>query len=211
MKKILTVVLAFTLLSLCAASAFADAEWMDTMTSSGNKYEGYVENGNQNGFGILTWENGGQHYGMFANGYRNGFGIYLYTDSEEDTAYFVLGSFTDGKLNGRGIFQNKNGLRYDGPYEDGNRTAEIGFTKDEYGFVKDALLGDDGTYTGEVAPDTTTPNGIGILRKKDGAIYAGQFSMGNREGYGLYVSPDKQVTSGMWENDKLVDPGAEWR
>ena len=60
MKKLLTVVVLFTILSLCVSSAFADVEWMDTITSSGIKYEGYVENGDLNGFGIATYSNGSQ-------------------------------------------------------------------------------------------------------------------------------------------------------
>ena len=211
MKKLVAVVSVLVLLSICALSAFADAEWMDTMTSSGNKYEGYVENGNLNGFGILTWENTGQHYGMFANGSRNGFGIYIYPDGEEETAYLILGSFIDGKLNGRGIVQYKDGRRYDGPFEEGVRTAEIGFTKNEYGFVRDVYLGEGNDYTGEVLPDTTTPNGFGIMIAGNGDLYVGQFVSGVREGYGIACSyEEKAVTSGIWANDELVEPGAEW-
>jgi len=211
MKKALTVLLTLALVFLCVSSALADAEWMSTMTSSGLMYEGFVENGNLNGFGILTYDNGGQHYGMFADGNRNGFGIYFYPDGEEETAYLILGSFTDGKLNGRGILQHKDGRRYDGPFEGGNRTAEIGFTKNEYGFVRDALLDHGSTYTGEVIPGTTTPNGFGIMIAGDGALYVGQFVSGIREGYGISCSYDEKiVTLGVWANDELVAPGVEW-
>ena len=211
MRKIITVLGAFALALLCVTSTLADAEWMDTMTASGNKYLGFVENGDMNGFGCYKMTTGREYYGMFSDGNFNGFGIYVYADSAEETAYLTLGNFIESKINGRGIIQLMDGMRYDGPYEDGTRLSKVGYTRDEYGFVRNTLLSDGDTYTGEVLPDTTTPNGFGILIKRDGTIYVGQFAAGYREGYGLYVNPDKQFSSGIWENDELVDPGAAWK
>jgi len=196
---------------VCATTAFADVEWMDTMTSNGNKYLGFVENGDLNGFGCYRMTTGREYYGLFSNGDFSGFGIYVYKDSEEETAYLTLGYFIENKINRRGIIHYKDGLRYEGPYENGERLSKVGYTLDEYGFVKDILLNGSDSYTGEVSPDTTTPNGFGILIKQDGAIYVGQFASGNREGYGLYVSPEKHFASGTWADDELVDPGAEWK
>ena len=208
-RKVIAVLGAFALVLLCTTSALADAEWMETMTANRVKYVGFVENGSQEGFGISTYTEGGYYYGIHANGLRHGFGIYLFPDT--DSAYLYSGTYLEGKRNGRGIFQYRDGRRYDGPFEDGKRSAQVGFSQDEYGFVSDVLLSDGNTFSGEVLPGTTTPNGFGVLIMQDGAIYVGEFASGVCEGYGLFLSPEKQVYSGMWENNELVDPGAEWK
>jgi len=211
MRKHIAVLGVIILVFLCAPGALADAEWMDTITSNGTRYVGYVENGDLNGFGTSNYTNGAQYYGMHANGSRNGFGIFVYADDQEDnSSYLLIGNYVDGPIVGHGIAQDRNGYRYDGPFSGDGRAAKVGYTIDEYGFVSDVYLGEGNGYTGEVLPGTMTPHGFGIMIAGDGALYVGQFVSGVKEGYGISCTYEKVVTSGLWANGVLVDPGAQW-
>ena len=210
MKKYLTALGLLVFALVCASGALADAVWMETMTNDGTKYKGYVENGELNGFGIAQYSNGNQYFGMHANGLRNGFGIYIYADTEENASYILVGNYLDGLIMGYGIAQDKSGFRYEGPFDGGGRAAKIGYTRDEHGFVRGALLDSDIIYTGEVIPDTTIPYGFGIAIEPDGSIYIGRLDSGFREGFGICVTPDKRVTQGFWDYDALSDSETVW-
>ena len=83
--------------------------------TDGHYIDGEWKDDAQHGFGIVR--NGvGRYEGNFTNGKLDGFGIYLWLNGDR-----YEGEWRDGDLNGKGIFSWSNGTSYEGGWKDGRK------------------------------------------------------------------------------------------
>ena len=76
----------------------------------GKSYEGELSNGDLNGFGIFTWNNGKKYFRFYKDGYKEGFGIYL--NSFNKYLNCIIGFWFKGKINGPCIIIKRNIIFY---------------------------------------------------------------------------------------------------
>ena len=87
------------------------------------KYKGDVENGEPNGFGVLTHPNGDNYVGEFKGGFPNGQGTLTSPDG-----WKYVGEFKNGIRNGQGTETYSSGNKYVGEFKDGNYHGQGTFT-----------------------------------------------------------------------------------
>ena len=83
------------------------------------KYEGEIENGELNGQGILSLNNGKKYGGEWKNGKYNGQGTLTLPDGEK-----YVGGYKDGERNGQGTFNFLNGEKYVGEWKNGEKNGQ---------------------------------------------------------------------------------------
>lgn len=83
-------------------------------------YEGTFADGQQNGIGKFTWENGDWYVGQFKNNLIEGFGIW-----KEIGYTLYIGSLKRGNREGYGIYLFNNGDVYEGEFK-GNKMNGVG-------------------------------------------------------------------------------------
>jgi hypothetical protein len=80
---------------------------------------GSFKNGTLSGFGILVFGNGSSTYiGMFEDDIQNGYGILT-----DDEGYVLEGTFKEGTLSGEGRWTNPSGDIMVGEYRAGEQTG----------------------------------------------------------------------------------------
>lgn len=200
-------------------------------------YEGAFTEGRAQGFGVITFNDGGTYEGEWSEGRINGQGIARYAN---DATY--EGSFRDGLPHGRGeangngtrfpnIFgswQNgvphgfilityPDGTRYEGSIEQGHISGagEVVFAN---GIVYNGewrnghfygwgRLSHSGGYLYDGPWRNGIRHGIGTERYTDGSEYVGSFSLNQREGIGNLSRPDGFFYRGEWLNDEIHGEG----
>ena len=82
--------------------------------SNGDKYDGEMQNGMNDGFGTYYWNNGSIYEGKWAKGLKEGFGKEFFLNQD-----FYEGYFHNDQRNGFGKFYyNNDGSRYEGNWMD---------------------------------------------------------------------------------------------
>ncbi|MEM8542718.1 MAG: pentapeptide repeat-containing protein [Cyanobacteria bacterium P01_H01_bin.119] len=112
--------------------------------------------------------------------YRNGVEYYGDFDTEAGIP-----------VDGRGTMIFANGDRYDGEFQDGDRSGCGTFT-----------FANGRQYMGQFRSDTF--DGIGVWQMETGDRYVGQFRDNKCEGWGTFLFADGSSQSGTWENGTLV-------
>lgn len=77
-------------------------------------YEGDIVDGEPNGQGKMTWDDGTVYVGGFKDGYFDGQGTMTWSDGEK-----YVGGFKNGKRNGQGTYTFADGDKYVGGFKDG--------------------------------------------------------------------------------------------
>ena len=172
-------------------------------TDSGTYY-GEVENGEPNGYGQMSYDNGNVVTGKWVNGERQGYikatecnGCtveILRKDNEiRITLPFIKGGVYRGffKEDSRGITKFENGATYIGKFEK---------CKIVYG----RWVGKKGAlYIGEFG-ENADRCGNGKLRFEDGTIYIGEFKKNLANGYGKLYYPDGTILEGQWKDNEYI-------
>ncbi len=151
------------------------------------EYNGKIEHGIINGFGVMEFTNGNLYTGNWINDDENGMGNLKYYNGDEYT-----GNWVDGLKCGEGTMKYANGDEYIGnwveSYQNGQGTMKYA-NGDEY--IGNWIEG--------------IPNGIGTMKYKNGDIYFGAWINGLQNGFGTLMYLDKQFQSGNWINGEFVN------
>lgn len=121
MKIRITLWLSSVILMLAAHQAYAD----QFTYSDGTKYDGQMENGAPNGYGIITWTNGKRYEGMVSNGQQHGKGAYY-----NPSGYKEIGEYVNGKKHGQCKIIYPDGGYTIGEFRDGQQYNAKEYNKD---------------------------------------------------------------------------------
>lgn len=189
---------------------------------SGEKYEGYWENGKRNGEGTNFWINGEKYTGEWKDDIRHGTGTNTYKASSEYNYY--KGNYVMGKMTGQGVFEWKSGQKYTGSFKnsyfDGEGTMVyadgriesgiwekdkyVGKSKNNYGCISGNCQDGSGTYTFENGSKYVGGfvngnfNGRGTYYFENNDKYMGEYKDGNRHGQGTYIWNNGVKYVGEW-------------
>ncbi len=94
---------------------------------SGDKYDGYWQNGKQHGKGKMTYAFGGYYDGDWVNGMKQGRGTAVVPGGDK-----YSGDFYNGYMHGRGVLTFYDGARYEGGFSYGKMEGS-GALYDRYG------------------------------------------------------------------------------
>lgn len=194
--------------------------------ASGNSYDGMWRNDKKEGSGKLRWSSGAIYKGEFKSGVREGHGIVTYADGasydgmwkndeKEGLGEFrwpsgsiYKGDYSNGKRHGYGKMEWSNGDVYTGDWKNDHRNGE--------GICK---YSDGGEYTGTWKNDKRHGEGrMKYAEEKKGnvltmkfyrkhAVYDGEWSEGERHGWGVYEAINGDKYEGYWEHDKKHGKG----
>ncbi len=180
---------------------------------NGDKYYGYMKDGQHSGKGIYYNKNGNiQYNGEWKDGKLNGCGIEYFT--QNDT---YVGEFKDGKRNGKGTFIFSDGSKYLGDWLNEKRHGKGCF-----------ISADGSKYIGDYLNDKRDGEGIeyysngdiffkGLWKKGHkngygieyfnsfpfkGDLYKGEFKDGKRSGKGTFIKANGCKYVGNWSNNK---------
>jgi hypothetical protein len=81
-------------------------------------YEGEIVDGEPQGFGILTFNNGDKYTGDFENNWFHGVGLFEWSNGD---VYVYIGDFDEGLRTGFGIYTRPSGDQYEGDWLNGER------------------------------------------------------------------------------------------
>lgn len=170
------------------------------------EHEGHVDkDGQPQGPGKVTWDDGRIYEGDFKDGLAHGRGKMIFGDGS-----MYEGDFEDDKKNGKGKYTYTEGSIYEGDFEDDQRHGQGKVTYDDADVYEgewqhDAIHGK-GKYTynngnfykGEFENDQI--NGQGKMKYADGSTYDGEWLNGIRHGTGIKRYKDGSVYNGLWNN-----------
>jgi hypothetical protein len=125
------------------ASATAPTQTVGKLTLNGAKYEGEIHNGQANGKGKLTLDDGRRYVGEFKDNQRHGQGTWTvegfkYTGGWQNDSYHgqgtetyprgrkYVGEFKDGFRNGQGIMTLPDGRKFEGEWQRNNYVGPVG-------------------------------------------------------------------------------------
>ncbi|MFZ5781862.1 MAG: protein kinase domain-containing protein [Pseudomonadota bacterium] len=159
----------------------------------------------------LSYEGGASYVGQVTDGKRQGLGVAELASGERQA-----GEWSADRLNGLGTVRLADDTRYSGQWRDGQSTGlgvreKPGVERAEGTFKAGSLegpgvrraLGDAAiVQSGEFHGDQL--DGPGVETAK-GQRYEGSFRAGRRNGYGQLTEADGKVTSGRWQDGKLVE------
>lgn len=153
-------------------------------------YTGEILNGKANGMGAAKYAGGNvlRYVGHFDNGFYNGKGIMFF-----DNGAFLSGTWSKGKLNGKGSNLTAEGTLYIGDFVNGVKSGQgVLFYKDK-SFVK-------GTFSNDKM------SGRCITIWASGSIISDVYFLNDqRNGTGFqYEAESKQLFQGEWKDDKWV-------
>jgi len=124
---------------------------------------------------------------------QRSFGEYLKFESKKGNQMHYVGQVKNHKANGIGIALLDTGSRYEGEWYNNERHGEGSF-----------YWSDGQYYTGAYQNDKR--NGLGTYHWPNGEKYVGFWKDDKRNGKGDFYNADGDIiTSGFWENDKLVE------
>ena len=182
-----------------------------TFNDNANYYEGHFVDGFRNGFGMFTWYDRKEYYiGEFKNGTFNGYG-YLkkggeilqagYYENGKQTRNMITADFKNKRANGNCIGNCSNGFGF---YQFSNRDTYVGFfTNGQIDKVGAYGWSSGDSYIGEISNKNFTGQGVQYYQST-GTSYYGNFTSGIRNGLGVYVNKEKQITNkGYWLNGVL--------
>ncbi|CAD8211505.1 unnamed protein product [Paramecium octaurelia] len=87
--------------------------------TEGDTYEGEMENGFAEGWGVYTRKNGDQYIGWWHNGFQHGIGKEIFADKTE-----YEGTFVKGKKHGKGKITFPDGSSYEGQFQKDSFSGE---------------------------------------------------------------------------------------
>jgi len=159
----------------------------------------------------LSYEGGANYVGQVADGKRQGLGVAEFANGERQA-----GDWSADRLNGLGTVRLADDTRYAGQWRDGQSTGlgmreKPGVERAEGTFVAGRLegpgvrraLGEPATVqSGDFRGDQLDGPGVETVK---GQRYEGTFRAGRRNGYGQLTDADGKVTSGRWQDGKLVE------
>lgn len=153
----------------------------------------------KNGYGIERYRNGSIYVGDFSKDCVSGKGMLLSFEKEipnVDGAVIYVGSWMDGKKEGKGVCYDSSGnIVFQGTFSK-NKPSAAAAKQDNKQF-RTIEKGEE-LYVGEVKGNI--PNGYGLKLRKDGAIQFGVFKNGVLKGVCMTLfSPD------VWEVGQWVD------
>ena len=159
-------------------------------------YTGEVKNGKPNGMGVAKYTSGNvvRYVGSFVNGVYSGRGTMLF-----DNGAFLTGTWSNGKLNGKGSNLTQDGALYIGDFADGLKNGKgiIIYKNNSFvkgGFKEDKMSGrcinlwEDGTIISDVVYADDKRNGTGYQ----------------------YEAKSKTTYAGEWKDDKWVQSASPY-
>ncbi|MGB3149862.1 MAG: hypothetical protein WBB27_04300 [Maribacter sp.] len=135
--------------------------------------------------------------GMRSQLKNKSFGEYLSFKSSKANQMHYVGQVKSNQANGRGVAILNTGSRYEGEWKANKRHGEGTF-----------YWPDGEYYVGSYLNDQR--NGLGTYYWPNGEKYVGQWKNDKRNGKGVFYGKDgKEITSGIWKNDKLAEEDKE--
>ena len=149
-------------------------------------YQGDVQDGKRQGWGVFFWAGGGMHRGEFAQDWRTGQGEY-----SAPNGYRAVGRFVNNHLDGEAWERLRDGGRKKGNFANGKLEG-----------AGSLLFADGDLYTGNFAAGSF--NGPGTYRWTSGSSFEGNFSNGKMDGQGTYTSTSGERSSRTYNAGTLV-------
>ena len=150
---------------------------------------GTWKNGEFSGWGRIIYNNGQAFEGKFTNGKLNGKGVYKYKDA------LYVGDFLNNMRQGKGVLMN-NKFRYIGQFNMGkiDGYGKIIFYEDKEG---------EGEYEGFFKNNNI--EGKGIMKWKNGNSYEGEMKNGKMNGVGRFIPAGGIPIEGVFRNNVKVN------
>ncbi len=197
-----------------------------------SEYRGDMQNGKANGWGKVTFSDGGIYEGAWKDNLFNGQGTLITPDGStykggfKDNMYWgkgvytwstgekYEGAFRYNKRNGEGEFSWSNGVKYTGDWLDNsphgygniqwpNRENYVGEMKDgEASGLGTYIFANGEKYVGQFS--SLVFDGFGTYTWKNGASYTGEFKQDMMNGQGTYTWPNGIQQWGFWRDDKYI-------
>ena len=174
-------------------------------------YTGAVENGVQQGAGILVYHDGHVYDGNWAAGKKSGAGKYsMGREGEQNYALIYDGNWSADKKDGKGVGYNDDGSVYDGEWvADQMQGAGIYYYKDGKVYVGE-WVANQKSGAGVMAERTTGTETYAIVYSVDwtdeayAGIYRGNWSADKRHGQGKGYLGEGEWFNGEWDQDSKV-------
>ena len=150
--------------------------------------------------GRRTYSRGGMHgeyEGPLLNGKPEGFGVFRYKRKND----LYIGEYVNGKRHGKGYSFFRSGKIMQREYFN-NALEREEKVKYRYNVRTITDNGQRGKYEG--AMKSSKPHGLGTITYKDGSIYVGWFSRGQKHGNGNLILTNGQVISEEWLDGTLL-------
>jgi len=152
--------------------------------------------------GRRTYSRGGMHgqyEGPLLNGKPEGFGVFRYNRKND----MYIGEYVNGKRHGKGYSFFRSGKIMEREYFNNELERE---TKMKYRYnvrtLTDGSNGKRGKYEG--AMKSSKPHGLGTIMYKDGSVYVGWFSRGQKHGNGNLIESNGEVISQEWSDGTQI-------
>lgn len=181
--------------------------------NDGASYNGNWYYDDFEGQGTYIWSSGDKYVGEFQKGWRHGHGVYVWTNGDK-----YVGQLEKNKRHGKGKMDYASGGWYEGDWVDdvwhGQGTI-IYDNGDQYqGAVSNGKRNGYGIIFYKETGNKYDGNweegmyeGFGIYSWKTGDRYAGYFSKGLKNGYGTYTWENGDCYEGYWSNNKRNGEG----
>lgn len=133
--------------------------------------------------------------------------------------YTYRGGVKCGRYEGLGQLCLGDSVLYEGQWHQGKRDG-MGIFRDSIGrtvvgtwkadtLVKATIRDTAATYTGQV-DQQGRPHGHGMLSATDGSLYEGEWTAGQRSGFGFALTPGKHLRLGEWKADRYLGERLEY-
>lgn len=195
----------YTRLTMCLLSRMGEFVWADGASGPAMMYKGFWAEGQMDGLGAMTFENGDRFFGVWKMGHKAGEGFYLEADEMDQTI-----EATDGKVQlKQAICIYDDGSSYTGqiwaPFKvsgkvtETRRSAEIVDPVETVDGDCHWVPGTDGSKF-----EFVKPHGKGVLEYANGERYAGGWEAGRPHGQGMLIGRDGAVSYGTWNRGQQV-------
>lgn len=187
--------------------SLSDCFVQTTLTyKQGNAYKGQLSERQRSGLGIFMWPNDGSYYvGEWKTGKMDGTGISIKADGYQVNncpgALYYVGKMSGNNKSGIGRCYDKFGnLIYEGTFANDTPTQTYHAENNSLKFeCFEYSMGC--YYVGETKDGQCHGKGMLIWRWSD-EIWYGDFVDGERNGYGILLSNDGDVSTGYWIGDE---------